>query len=276
MARSRVIYPKMLADFIIKERHGQLYTFLGDDKNVVRRMCDEINETYPDYPYKFNYLTEIERIGLPVGAGTILMKYIHQFESETCRAALLPSVYPDRKIIPGLDRTILDLYYHFRASSFYLLSPGRTPERPVVGSGHIYIAYDNALKWATTRKTLPEVLELLKCRREVYILSITERTIAKKWAPPELGEIMAAHLLNTSVTKSDVCLPETGICLPNFEHLVEQTCFNAIDCLRYYPSKENLEIIRGYINHKNKELGKYAEKKAKVIEDKLMAAQAGE
>lgn len=276
MASNRVIYPQLLATAIIEERHGVLYTSLGDDQNVLKRMCDEINETYPDYPYKFNYLAEIERIGLPVGAGAILMKYIHQFESEVMRAALLPSVYPDRKIIPGLDRTILDLYHHFRASSFYLLSPGFTPKHPVVGSDYIYIAYDNALKWATTRKTLPEVLELLKYRREVFILAITERTIAKKWAPPELGEIMAAHLLNTSVTKSDVCLPETGICLPDLEHIVVQSCFNAIDCLRYYPSKENLEIVRGYISHKNKELGKFAEKKAQIIEKKLMEAQAGE
>ena len=128
MSRNNVFYPKVLADEIIREREGQAYTFVGDDLNVLKEMCDEIDKTYPEHPYRFHYLSEIARIGLPVGSSSILLKYIYQFESESCRAVLIPSILVDNRRykvkIKNLDRIIMDLYHHFRASPYYLPPPG--------------------------------------------------------------------------------------------------------------------------------------------------------
>lgn len=258
------IYPKILADSIISEREGTAYTFLGNDKNVLKLMCDEINQTFPDYPYKFHYLVEISMIDLPIGASTILLKYIYQFESESCRAVLIPSILVDKVKIKDLDRIIMDLYHHFRASTWYIAPPksGR--------SAHIYLTYDNAFKKLKSFKIVPELVELMKSPREVFILSITASTIAKKWAPKELGKIMAAHLMNKNVTNADVGLPEEGEYYPSLETIVEQISFVAIKCLQFYPSEENLRIIIDYTNHSNKDLAKFAQEHAEKMKNKLL------
>jgi len=259
-----IIYPKVLADSIISEREGTAYTFEGNDKNVLKQMCDEINQTFPDHPYKFHYLSEISMIGLPIGASTILLKYIYQFESESCRAVLIPSILVDKVKIKDLDRIVMDLYHHFRASTYYIAPPGSGR------SAHIYMTYDNAFKKLKSPKIVPELVELMKSHREVCILSITASTIARKWAPKKLGEIMAAHLMNKNVTRADVGLPEEGKYYPSLETIVEQTLFVAIKCLQFYPSEENLKIIMDYTNHSNKDLAKFAKEHAEKMKKKLL------
>ena len=236
-----IIYPRFLADAIIEERAGEAYTFEENDLNVLKQMCDEINQTYSEYPYKFHYLSEFQIIGLPVGASAILLKYIYQFQSESCRAVLIKSIVIDKvkrgvKIM-DLDRIIMDLYHHFRASSYYIPAPGPCT------SAHIYITYDNAFNYLKSQKLVPELLELMRFRREIYILSITAFMIAKKWTPKELGEIMATHLMNKNVTRADVGIPGEGEYRPSLKWIAEQTSFNAIKCLQFYPSQENLKII---------------------------------
>lgn len=266
----KIIYRSILADAIIAERNGREYIFLGKDKDVLREMCDEIHETYPDYYYRFHYLSEIALIDLPIGAGAILLKYIHQFESESCRAALIPSIITDKiyhKIkYRDIDKTMMGLYLHFLASDFALALPGSP-----YASSHIYMAYDNAFWRLKSKKIMPQIVERLKNRLEVMRLSITAKMIARKWAPPELGEIMANHLSNKNVTRADLEMPEAS--LEYFEYIVEQSCFTAIYCLQFYPSKKNLEIVLSYTKGYSSELMECALKHAKIIEDKLQAFQ---
>ncbi len=54
-----VIYKRVLANGIIDEREGRGYKMDGNDKDVLKRMCDEINELFPNHPYKYHYLAEI-------------------------------------------------------------------------------------------------------------------------------------------------------------------------------------------------------------------------
>ena len=262
-----IIYGRVLADSIIQERDGTAYTFAGNDQLVLKQMCDEINETFPDYPYKFHYLSEISMINLPVGASTILLKYIYQFESESCRSVLFPSIIVDKMekdVKKNLDRIIMDLYHHFRESPYYIAPPesGR--------SAHIYLGYDNALKRVVSPKIFPELVDLMKFPRDAYILSLTLRKIVRKWAPKELGKIMAAHLMNKNVTRADVGLPEEGKYYPSLETIVDQVAFNAIDCLQFYPSEENLRIILDYTNTPYKALAEFAQKHAKLMEANLL------
>lgn len=262
-----IIYGRVLADSIIQERDGTAYIFAGNDRNVLKQMCDEINETFPDYPYKFHYLSEISMINLPIGASTILLKYIYQFESESCRTVLFPSILADilkrRVKVKDIDRIIMDLYHHFRTSPYYIAPPEAGT------SAHIYIGYDNALKRVASLKILPELIEIMKCHRDLYILSLTVFKIAKEWAPKELEEIMAAHLMNKNVTRADVGLPEEGKYYPSLETIVKQVSFNAIKCLQFYPSEENLRIIMGYTNNPYKELARFAQEYADKMKNKL-------
>ena len=205
----------------------------------------------------------------PVGVSTILLKYIYEFESESCRAALIPRIMADTRInkvkIKNLDKIFMDLYHHFRASPYYIGPPGS-----IFRYSSIYIAYDNAFKRLKSPKILSELIELMKFRREVYILPITAFSIAKKWAPKELGDIMIAHLANRNVTRADVGLPEEGEYLPTLKTIVKQTTFTAIKCLQFYPSEENLKIIMDYTDDTDEELARFAQEHAEKMKNKLL------
>ncbi len=260
-----VIYKRFLAEAIIEERNGEAFVFVGNDRDVLKRMCDEINETFPSHPYKYHYLYEIKLLGIPVGANAILLKYIYQFESESCRAVLIPIILYNKPKIKGMDKIILDLYYHFRESSFFAPLPNSGITTP-----HMYTAYDYAFRTLKSKKIAPELVEILKSRRDVDVIPFTAIMIARKWAPKELGEIMAAHLMNKNVTRADVGMLEDGDYKPSLEVIVRETAFTAIECLLYYPSEENLKVIMEYTNHPYKELAKYAQESVEKMERKLL------
>jgi hypothetical protein len=257
--------PPIIKQSMIEEEKDT-YTFVGNDRNILRQMCDEINERITNY--QFHSLAQLKLWGPPVGSSDILLKYIHQIESESFRATVFQWIIWEKmhhKVkIKDLDRIIMDLYHHFRASSYYISPPG--PAR----SAHIYIKYDNAFNRLKSRKIVPELVELMKNRREVYILSITASMIARKWAPKELGEIMANHLMNKNVTRADVGIPEEGDYYPSLETIVGQSSFTAIKCLQYYPSEENLKIIMDYTNNPYEELAKFAQEHAEKMKKKLL------
>lgn len=261
-------YPRFLADAIEEEIAGTAYKFEGNDRDVLAQMCDEINQTFPDYSVEIHYLAQIDISYTPAGISPILLKYIYQFKSESCRAVLLPIIILDKtkyKIkIRDLDRIAMDLYHNFRASSYYIAPPGSG------SSAHIYIRYDNSISRVVSSKILPELVELMKSPRDMYILTITAFKIAKKWAPKELGEIMAKHLINTNVTSADVGLPEEGEYYPSFETITQHNSFTAIKCLQFYPSEENLRIIMDYTNHPYKNLAKFAQEHAEKMKNKLL------
>ena len=262
-----VIYKRVLANGIIDEREGRGWTFDGNDKDVLKQMCDEISETFPNHPYKYHYLVEIDMIPLPAGASSILLKYLHQFESEACRAVLMRSILIDDVKIKGMDRIFMDLYYHFKASKYYIPLP---KEISGINSSDIYSKYDLAFSRLKSSKILPELLELMKSRRDVDILPGTARMIAKKWAPKELGEVMANYLLNKNVTRADVGLPEEGVYYPSLETIVLNTSVTAVACLQYYPSEENLKIIMEYTNHPHKGFAKFAKETVEKMATKLL------
>ena len=263
-----IFHSPFLADCIKDELEGTAWTFEGNDKNVLKQMCDEINQTFPDYPHKFHYLSEFSITYIPAGVSPILLKYIYQFKSESCRAVLLTRIVVDKtknKVkIKDLDRIVMDLYHNFRVSPYYISPPESG------SSAHIYMRYDNSLRRVVSPRILPELVEIMKFRRDFYILSITAFKIARKWAPKELGEIMAAHLTNKNVTRADVGLPEEGKYYPSLETIVEQSSFTAIKCLQFYPSEDNLRIIMDYTNHPNKDLAKFAQEHAEKMKKKLV------
>lgn len=165
--------------------------------------------------------------------------------------------------VKGADRKIMDMYYHFKQSVRYI-SP---PDSP--GPLHIMGAYDNAFLKLKSKKLVDELMILMHSLRDVFYLPLTTKMIAKKWAPPELEQIMVHHLTNKSITRADVGLPESGTYSPSLETIVEQTKFTAIACLQYYPSQSNLELVESFMDDDYAELRKFAEKAAKAMREKL-------
>ena len=170
--------------------------------------------------------------------------------------------------LKDLDRLVMDLYHHFRASPYYILPPQQKGN-----TNYIYIAYDNNLRNVLTPKIVPEIIELLKNLREVFILPLTANKIAKKYAPKELEEIMVNHLLKKEVTMADVGFLEEGYSIVNFNYIAKQTKFNAIECLEHYPSEENVKVIMEYADHPNESLAKYARESAEKMKKKLLEMQ---
>ena len=72
-------YPRFLANAIEQEIAGTAYKFEGNDRDVLAQMCDEINQTFPDYSVEIHYLTQIDISYTPAGISPILLKYIYQF-----------------------------------------------------------------------------------------------------------------------------------------------------------------------------------------------------
>lgn len=263
-----IFHPPFIANCIKDELEGTAWIFAGNDRNVLKQMCDEINQTFPDFSYKIEYLSEIAITYIPAGVSAILLKYIYQFESESCRSVLLVRIVIENKEkkvkIKDLDRIVMDLYHNFRVSPYYISPPESG------SSAHMYIRYDNSLRYVVSPKILPELVEIMNSRRDFYLLSQTAFKIARKWAPKELGEIIAAHLTNKNVTRADVGLPEEGKYYPSLETIVEQSSFTAIKCLQFYPSEDNLRIIMDYTNHSNKDLAKFAQEHAEKMKKKLV------
>ena len=253
-----MIYEALLNLLVKQEIAGTAYEFLENDKQVLKNLCDEINSTL-GIGYEINYMTEISLFKVP-GVGKICINYIDSFKSESLRACLLYPITLDK--VKGADRKIMDMYYHFKQSVRYI-SP---PDSP--GPLHIMGAYDNAFLKLKSQKLVDELMILMHSLRDVFYLPLTTKMIAKKWAPPELEQIMVHHLTNKSITRADVGLPESGTYYPSLETIVEQTKFTAIACLQYYPSQSNLELVESFMDDDYAELRKFAEKAAKAMREK--------
>ncbi|MBR4292718.1 MAG: hypothetical protein IKT54_03805 [Clostridia bacterium] len=254
---------------ITEEEQHPDYWFAGNDKYLFQQLCEELNQLST---YYYEYLTQIRLAGIPLGSGPLLLKYLNQIEHEGFRAALLYRILADNRKtktkIDNVDRLVLDLYYHFRASPYYV-SP---PKKPA--PAHIYMEYNCELYRVKSKKILPELVELMKSLRDLYILSSVAKSIAKKWVPEELGKIMANHLINKNVTNADVGIPGEGDYKPNLESIFKQTRYTAIACLEYYPSEENIKVIMEYADNPDKDLAKFARESAEKMRKKLQEMQA--
>lgn len=262
--------PFWKSNFIDEIENKDEHYFRGNDKIVLKQLCEELNQLTTRHNYR--YLMQIMMSGIPVGSCNVVLKYIDQFESEACRAILMLRVCNDKIYsktkIKDLDRIIMDLYHHFRASSYYVVGPGTNRSK------YIYGIYDKYLEKFKSRKILPELIELMKSRRELYILPFTVVSIAKKWKPEELEEILVNHLKNKNITRADVGIPEEGDYHPTAEIVALQTAFVAIGCLEHYPSPKNVQVIMEYADHPDEDLAKCARESAEKMRKKLQEMQA--
>ncbi|MBE6617253.1 MAG: hypothetical protein E7627_04855 [Ruminococcaceae bacterium] len=253
-------YDQSWNDAINRELNGEIYTFEEGDRELLKEMCDEI---YASSGKQVCTIYELITCLKPSRIAPIINKYILGFKSEYMRSHLLYSIILDSIEIENMDELVVQMYRQFRLSKYNISPPG--PNKSWV----IYMKYDNILAQIKSKKYVPEIIEWYKSLREMDRLAVTLHKIARKWRPKELEQIMVGHLLNTSPTRADIDLPETGDYRPTLEYIYLQSRFNAISALKYYPSERNRDLILTYADHEYKELSKFAKKTAEKMDAKL-------
>ena len=113
---NRNLFPgRLIPDAIEMEREGKGYIYDDNDKDVLKRLCDEINQTYPDYPYKFDYLCEISIVYTNNLRFEFIIKnviyainnlYFYNFKCENGKISFLAKSEDKEKIIEYISKKL--------------------------------------------------------------------------------------------------------------------------------------------------------------------------
>lgn len=223
----------LLNQNITREIAHMDFVFNDADNEVAQEMIREINTL----GYEFHYLAEIETYKIP-GSGCIISKYINRFSEEATRAYLVAQIIADSDNVKDCERTVLQLYLHFKSSNDYISEPG------VPAPAHIYVRYDNAFKNLRPKKLKDELLTLVSNPRDAFYLPLTTRMLAS-WKLPGLKDLLVSFLDDSVVTAQSVGIREdSGVFYPSLEFMRRELKFTAIDGLKYYSSAETISLIK--------------------------------
>lgn len=246
-------YSKILLDNIEREKDGTDFSCKGADKLILNELLREINEYAGTH---FRYLAELDAFNIH-GAGPIVARYISRFSSESVRGYLIPQLASDK--IPDCDKIILQLYLHFKASDEYISRPG------VPAPAHIYVRYDNAIRWLRPKRIKADLLKLAGNPRDAFYLPFTMRMLAS-WRIAELNDILLSFLSDTNISAEDVGLGENDVdCFPPLTFIKRELMFTGIEGLKYYPSAETTEIIKQFANDPDWNIRVAAQKTLKYL-----------
>jgi len=224
-------YGKVLIDSIDREKRGIDYIYPKSDKELLRKLLDEINR-YAGTNY--HYLAELDAFIIP-GAGNIAAKYITEFSSESVKGYLIPQMVSDN--IKDCDKLVLQLYMKFRESDEYIAKPGKP------APAHIYVRYDNAFRRLKPKRLAKELIKLAHSPRDAVYLPFTMRMLAS-WKMPEMKSILLSYVTGDSVSAQDVGINDNEQpYFPSLECMKRELMFTSIIGLKYYPSAEVIDII---------------------------------
>lgn len=247
-------YNKVILDSIERERNGSDYFCQLDDKKTLKTMIDKINENCGT---GIQYLAEIDAFNIP-GSGTIMAQYLDQFQSESIRGYLIPQIVSDR--VKDCATIVLLSYLHFKESDEYISAPGEP------APAHIYVRYDNAFRALKPKKLKNELLSLAYNPRDAFYLPFTMRMLAS-WRPPDLDCVFASYMEDDIITHESVGLPvQSENCFPPLSFIKRELKFTAIDCLKYYPSVNNLQLIKSYVDDPDKDISSAAKRSLSFAE----------
>ena len=251
-------YSKVLLDCIDREKAGFDYTCSDHDRNILNIMFKEINITLNT---NFHYIAEIDSFNI-VGAGPIMVKYIHQFDTESIRAYLTPQLVSDKVV--GVERLVIDLYRKFKTSPVYISPADKS------SPAHIYARYDTAIRKLKPRKYKNDLVELVNTPRDVFYLPMTAQMIAS-WRLPEFKDLLFYCAREGGITFEDVGLPnDNRSYYPSLEGMERQLKFIAIISLKYYPTSEVLDFISSFLDTNDLDLSACAKKSIAYISKRLI------
>lgn len=244
-------YGAVLDDAIEREISGIDYRSTVEDRLILNKMFEEINETVGG---DYHYLAEIDHLYIK-GAGLIAIKYIKQFSSESVRAFLLPHIWLDVGK-PSSD-IIYELYLHFKESEYYISKPYKA------SSAHIYVRYDNAFWRLKPKKIKNELLNLIHNPRDAFYLPFTTRMLAS-WRMDQMEDLLISYLDSDNISNEILGICSDDKYYPSAEFIKRELRFTAITGLKYYPSDKNIELIKPYSKDTDKDVKACAQKTLKA------------
>ena len=248
-----MFYNKILDDCIEREKAGSDYFYETNDKQVLRDMCQEINESLGT---SIQYLAEIDALDIK-NSGHIMAKYINKFSSETVKSFLVPQMVSDK--IENCDMIVLQLYKDFKVSNEYISPPGKP------APAHIYVRYDNAFRRLRSKRIKSELLELLSNPRDAFYLPFTIKMLAS-WKVAELKNLLISYSKANSLTANDFgFLQNTNDYFPSLSFMKRELRLSAIACLKYYPSADVYELVYNYLQDPDPDVRSIATKSLKAI-----------
>ena len=249
-----MIYGKVIEDLIDDEKKGLGHWYTEYDKTVLKKMLGEINEQYHT---NFHYLAEIGAFNIH-GAGSIMVRYLDLFQSESVRCYLIPQIVADK--VANCAVLVLDSYLRFKESDEYIAAPGKP------APAHIYVRYDNAFKKLKPKALKKELLSLAKKPRDAFYLPFTMRMLAS-WKMPEMKSILMDYLDSSNITNESLGLYEdVENRFPPLTFIRRELKFTAINGLRYYPSENTLNLLSSYENDSDRDIKLAAKKSLAYIE----------
>lgn len=252
-------YSVLLRLAIENELAGREYCYSEQDKELLQSMLEKINSHIGS---DFHYLAELDMYCLH-GIKEIVSRYINSFESESVKAYLLHHLTVDGG--KEYAQLIYQLFIHFKASDEYIAIQGKP------SPAHIYVRYDNAFRRLKPKRLKAELLALSRDPLDAFYLPFTMRMLAS-WKLPEMEEILLSYLDECRITGETLRLvPGDEKYDDHLKFSRRELKFTAIHGLRYYPSEENIEIIKSFKNNVDddiscaaKETLRYLEKRALV------------
>lgn len=241
---------QVLFDCIQREIAGIAYC-CDEDRDVLNALISDINTTLNQ---DINYVAELAHCTIP-GCGVIIAKYIHRFQTESVKAYMLHHLVSDN--VPNYEEMILKLYLQFRESDAYISAPGKS------APAHICTRYDDALRCSRNRYVKEKLVELASNPRDIVYLPFTMRKVAS-WKMPEVEAIIIRHISSDNINAQDVGIYSDDM-LPPLNFIKKELQFWAIDGLKHYPSQNNLETIRLYIDDIDPNIASAAKKTYKLL-----------
>lgn len=241
----------ILEESIENEIKGKEYIYTSEDRVILDKMFEEINETLNG---DYHYLAEID-LRFIEGSGRIMIKYITQFSSEGVRAYLLPHIW--RELGKESAEMIYQLYLHFKESEFYISKPNKP------APAHIYVRYDNAFMRLKPKKLKKELFNLINNPRDAFYLPFTTRMLAS-WKMDQMEDVLVSYLHSENIQNETLGIYSNDVFYPPAEFIKRELKFAAIDGLKHYPSIENIELIKKYANDSDKNIKACAEKTLKA------------
>lgn len=241
-------YPKPLLDRIEREKKGIDFVYSEEDRKILDQLFDELNSLMgTDY----QYLAELDAFEIKDSA-EIIARYITAFSSESVRGYLIPNLATGK--VKDCDRLVLQMYRNFKESDMYISKPG------LPAPAHIYVRYDNAICTLKPKRLCGDLISLARCPRDAFYLPRSMRMLAS-WKEPELLEILLQYVANDGVNATDVGLIDKNAnSYPSIEFIMRELRFTAIAGLKYFPSPQVRDIIKGLAADTDRDISMAAKK----------------
>ena len=240
----------ILKHAIESEKNGTGFVCSAKDRIVFESMAEEINKTFGT---KFHFIAEFFHYNID-GAGSIIVKYLNQFESITMRCYFIDNVVSDR--VKNCSETVYQLFLDYKNSRQYNNR-----------NGFEAVILDNCIIKLKPKKMKKELTELIRYPKDAYLLPFTTRMLAS-WKLPEMEPLLKKYLQCSLITERDYVFEnESQNEIAGFIQFANrQLFFSAVNGLKYFPSEENAGLIQPLLFSSDNDIAAAAKKTLRYME----------